>query len=101
MRREAPPERMTAASILESWDPGDVTKKARLARRCRLLALAEFLVRDARCVSSHRYQFRRQAHGNLFRRKRSNLYSHGRKHPRELLGLVSFHLQRLIRRQDL
>src|SRR5229473_1116204 len=95
IRLEAPPERMTAASMcplsalapLENW------------RRARFVF--QFLVRRSLRVPAHRDEFRRDADGNLFRRESANLQPHRRVDARELFRLVAVVLQRLVHGQHL
>src|SRR5215475_12640983 len=87
MRREAPPERMTAASILI---PVTEAQKSWLACDCGLPAFAlEFFVCDAGCVAAHGDEFRSDADGNFFRRESADVHAHGREDAFEFLGAVA------------
>src|SRR6266478_5754614 len=94
MRLDAPPERMTAASMrclsalatLENW------------RRASLVF--QFLVFRVRHVSANGNQLRRNAYGNFFRRERPDLQPHGRVDAFEFLGFVALVFERLIRSEE-
>src|SRR6266487_6688989 len=93
MRLDAPPERMTAASMrclsalatLENW------------RRASFVF--QFLVFRVRHVPANGDQLRRDAYGNFFRRERPDLQPHGRVDAFEFFGFVALVFERLIYRQ--
>src|SRR5580700_10544214 len=98
MRREAPPERITAASMLSLSAPG----------QGRAAFVVQFFVRISACrevrlaagnhsrIPPYRDQLRQDADGNLFGRERSNVQSHGRVDARKLFRAVAFPFERLI-----
>src|SRR5229473_5443084 len=94
IRLEAPPERMTAASMRS------FSALARLENGRSVRFVFQFLVRGRPRIPADGYQFRNNTDRYLFRRKRANLQPHRRIHALELLRLVSVVLQRFVHRQD-
>src|ERR1700682_815501 len=94
IRLEAPPERMTAASMCS------LSALARLKNGRSVRFVFQFLVRGSRRIPAHRYQFRGDADSNLFRRESANLQPHRRIDAFELFRLVAFVLQRFVHGQN-
>src|SRR5713101_4858838 len=94
IRLEAPPERMTAASMCY------LSALARLENGRSVRFVFQFLMRGNRCIPAHRHQFRHDAHGDLFRRERADLQPHRRVDAFEFFRLVAIVLQRLVHRQN-
>src|SRR5579859_531103 len=100
MRREAPPERIMAASIECSRDPVKRQPKKKLTRSGDRLALAlKFFVRGGGCIAAHGNEFRGDADGDFFRRKRANFEAHGRKNAVELFRLETVGFKRFVGRE--
>src|SRR6266851_7094625 len=94
IRLEAPPERMTAASMCS------LSALARLENGRSVRFVFQFLMRGGHRIPAHRYQFRCDAHGNLFGRERPNFQSHRCVHAFELFRFIAVVLQCLVHRQN-
>src|SRR5437667_8882953 len=83
IRLEAPPERMTAASMcsLSALVHGVNCSSARF--------VFQFLMRSRFRIPPYRDELRHDADGNLFGRERPNFHSHGRVYAFKFLGLVA------------
>src|SRR5712692_6041082 len=95
IRLEAPPERMTAASMCF------LSALAQRVNRRRSRLVFQFFVGRGRRVPAHRNQFRRDADGNFLGRERANLQPHRRIDALEFFRLVAVVLQRFVHRQNL
>src|SRR5262244_4516986 len=90
MRLDAPPERITAASM---------TPRLMVARNGphhRANFLLQFLVRGRGRTAAHGDELSHDADGDLFGRKRANLQAHGGVNACKFLGAVAFPLERLV-----
>src|SRR6266850_561648 len=90
IRLEAPPERMTAASMCS------LSALARLENGRGARFIFQFFVRRRLGAPTHGNQFRDDADGNLFRRKRADFQSHRREDAFELFRFVAVVFQRLV-----
>src|SRR6266849_4829745 len=90
IRLEAPPERMTAASMRS------LSALARLENGRSVRFVFQLFVRRAHCVPAHGYQFRGDAHSNFFGGERADLQTHWRVDAYELFRLVAVVLERFV-----